>query len=234
MVRPDLVQELRGALADCRAALVKGRLLNIVGVVQSTLVVLVRKVIAVVTGSQRYYLFAMNSDQSLEAAAAAAASHGFIFGTAEDLERFADVLPDFVMPNAPFLERGDRCLIQTSGDELVGVTWAAGAQVVHLIDGVHYNLPDHSFYSYLGYTLPKWRGCGFQPLRKLRLMQEYAAVGKRWMFGYVSDLSMAALRGTRRTADKLVGTMRFTRRGGRVRFTIDVDEAFWCSTRRPC
>jgi len=129
--------------------------------------------------------------------------------------------------------QGERCLVQSDGDALVGYTWVARSPLVFVMDGVYLSLPDDTAYQYWSYTNPEYRGLGYQAARALELHRRLAAEGKRRLFLTVECTNFASLKGVRKSGFEKVGDLHMTRRGGKVRVSLKITEELWCELRRP-
>ena len=162
-----------------------------------------------------------------------ARSHSFRFASPEDLTRIGTSYGDEVgAVDFDFLRRGDRCLLQLEGDQLVGFTWIAGSQLVHIEHGFHLNLPDHLAYNYHGFTAPTYRGKAFQAVRHLRLLELLGSEGKTGLFGFVDRLNFASRRGQAKSGYRQVGKLTFRFHGPRVHQWLSLERDFWCGQRR--
>lgn len=181
-------------------------------------------------GSKRLYLYGLSEPRAVPEAAHAARSHTFRLATAEEIA--AGVGGTWSARDVDAVRRGDRCLVQRDGDRLVGYTWTSVSPLVFITDGLHLNLPEDAAYIYRAYTLPEYRGRGFQALRGLELLRLLATEGKRRLVSYVARDNFESLKGIRKTGYERIGEIRLTRRKGEVHVSIKVSSAFWCDLRR--
>ncbi|MHC4973239.1 MAG: hypothetical protein ACYTG3_13000 [Planctomycetota bacterium] len=181
----------------------------------------------------RIFLYELDTPRPKAAAIQAAASHTFRFATAGEIKALhADPAAEVVDQDLVAFERGARCLLQYDGDTLVGYTWLNASPLIHIMWGMHFNLPDDTAYNYKGFTAPAYRGKGFQPLRHLKILEHIRAQGQRRLFGYVDHLNLNSIRGVRKSGYRKVGVLRCVRKPDRVRFKLEVASDLWSKTIR--
>jgi GNAT superfamily N-acetyltransferase len=181
----------------------------------------------------RIFLYELDTPQPRPEAILAAAGHTFRFATAEEIHALhADPAAEVVDQDLVAFERGARCLLQYDGDALVGYTWLNASPLIHIMWGLHFNLPDDTAYNYKGFTAPAYRGKGFQPLRHLKVLEHIRDQGQRRLFGYVDHLNLNSIRGVRKSGYRKIGVLRCVRKPDRVRFVLKVSSDLWSKTIR--
>lgn len=183
--------------------------------------------------ANRMFLFVLDTPRPTLAAVKAAEHHTFRFATLDELkELHKDPAWDIKEKDLEAHAKGDRCLLQLDGDKLAGYAWLAGSQLVEIMWGYHFNMPDDVVYNYKGFTNPDYRGMGFQPLRHLKLLEHVKQEGKGRLFGYVDHLNMNSLRGVRKSGYKKIGVLRCVITNGQAIFKMKVADNSWSRARR--
>jgi hypothetical protein len=181
----------------------------------------------------RIFLYELDTPRPRPEAIQAAAGHTFRFATEEEVRALhADPAAEVMDQDLLAFERGARCLLQYDGDTLVGYTWLNASPLIHVMWGLHFNLPDDTAYNYKGFTAPAYRGKGFQPLRHLKILEHIREGGQRRLFGYVDHLNLNSIRGVRKSGYRKVGVLRIVRKAGRVRIAVKVAGDLWSRTIR--
>jgi hypothetical protein len=189
-----------------------------------------RKLMTTVPGGEsfRLFLIVLTTPRPTPAATEASKDHTFKFATRQELVDYSK------LPEAKLYERdiasfdaGNRCLLQLDGTNFVGYSWVAGARLVELMWGLHFNMPDDMVYNYNGLTVPSYRGTSYQALRHLKILELSRAQGTRRLFGYVDHLNYASLRGVEKSGYERVGTLRGVKRDGRISFSLQVESDAW-------
>jgi len=181
----------------------------------------------------RIFLYELDTPRPRPEALRAAAAHTFRFATAEEIRALhADPAAEVVDQDVVAFERGARCLLQYDGDTLVGYTWLNASPLIHVMWGMHFNLPDDTAYNYKGFTARAYRGKGFQPLRHLKVLEHIRKEGQRRLFGYVDHLNLNSIKGVRKSGYRKVGVLRCVRKPKKVRFSLKVASDVWSKTIR--
>jgi len=194
-----------------------------------------RRLIWSVRGGEacRIFLYELDTPRPRPEAIEAAAEHTFRFATAEDIQALhADPAAEVVDQDLVAFERGARCLLQYDGDTLAGYTWLNASPLIHIMWGLHFNLPDDTAYNYKGFTAPAYRGKGFQPLRHLKVLEHIREQGGRRLFGYVDHLNLNSIRGVRKSGYRKVGVLRIVRKPKTTSFSLKVSSDVWSKTIR--
>jgi len=138
----------------------------------------------------RMFLIVLTTPRPTPAATEASKNHTFRFATRDELVRFSR------QPEAKLFDRdiesfdrGNRCLLQLDGEQLVGYSWVSTARLIELMWGLHFNMPDDMVYNYNGFTVPSYRGTSYQALRHLKILEISRPQGTRRLFGYVDHLN---------------------------------------------
>ncbi len=159
--------------------------------------------------------------------------HVFRFASRADLDRIRD---EHSAPagavDPQYHQQGDRCLLQSSGDELVGLTWVATSSLVYLSHGAYYNLPDDTCYTYNPHTSVAYDDIICRALRDQAMLRCLSGEGKRRLLTAIDEVELPDIEQIRPYGYELVGHMRMRARGGRLRLTMDVREDFWCFERK--
>jgi GNAT superfamily N-acetyltransferase len=183
--------------------------------------------------SCRLFLYVLDTPKATPESFKAAEGHTFRFATADDIEFYSkDPTWDIQDRAIAAFKRGNRCFLQFDGDSLVGYAWISGSQLVELMWGFHFNMPDDTVYNFKGYTAPAYRGKGFQPLRHLRLLEHIRREGKRRLLGYVDQMNLDSMSGLAKSGYKKVGTLRCIKKRGKVRFILNAPKDFWSEEKR--
>ncbi|MDH5181743.1 MAG: hypothetical protein OEZ39_05595 [Gammaproteobacteria bacterium] len=183
--------------------------------------------------SSRIFLFVLDKPRPTAAGIEAAKDHLFRFATREDLLNLQqEAAWDIHDRDIAAFDKGDRCLLQLDGDKLVGYAWLAGSQLVEIMWGFHYNMPDDVVYNYKGFTNPEYRGCGFQPLRHLKLLEFVKQQGQHRLFGYVDHLNFNSLRGVRKSGYRKIGSLHCVIKNGQAKFNLKVTDDSWSRSKR--
>ena len=159
--------------------------------------------------------------------------HVFRFASRADLERIRhehSAPASAVDPE--YHQQGDRCLLQSNGDELVGLTWVASSSLAYLSHGAYYNLPDDTCYTYNPHTSASYNGIICRALRDQAVLRCLSGEGKRRLLTAIDEVELPDIEQIRPHGYELVGHMRMHARRGRLRLTVDVREDFWCFERR--
>ena len=189
-----------------------------------------RRVLTVAPGGQvqRFFLFALEQAQASPRSLEASKGHTFRLATVEDIERYRGI------PEAKIFDRdvaaiksGNRCLLQLDEDKLVGYSWVAASQLVELLWGFHFNMPDDMAYNYNGYTAPEYRGKSFQGLRHLKMLELVQQTGQKRLFGYVDHMNYNSLRGLAKSGYKQIGVLRAIKKGGKIHFDLQAEDNSW-------
>lgn len=189
-----------------------------------------RRLLTTVPGGKasRIFLVVLSEPRPTPEAAGAAAGHTFRFAERADLERLVKVHESgIVSRDLQSFDGGCRCLLQYEQSQLVGYTWIGGSQLVELMWGLHFNMPDDMVYNYNGFTLPRYRGTSFQALRHLKVLEHTRAEGKRRLLGYVDHLNYKSLRGVQKSGYRRVGVIRGAKRNGAIHFSLTVEHDCW-------
>ncbi len=196
---------------------------------------IVRRLVWSVRGGEacRIFLYELDTPRPRPDAIQAAASHTFRFATEEEIRALhADPAAEVMDQDLVAFERGARCLLQYDGDTLVGYTWLNASPLIHIMWGLHFNLPDDTAYNYKGFTAPAYRGKGFQPLRHLKILEHIREGGQRRLFGYVDHLNLNSIRGVRKSGYRKVGVLRIVRKPSETRIKLKVSSDLWSKTIR--
>ena len=126
---------------------------------------------------------------------------------------------------------GDRCLLQTSGDELVGLTWVTSGPLAYLSHGAYYNLPDDICYTYNPHTSTAHNELMCRALRDRAVLDYLGNEGKRRLLTAMNESDVLVNR-VAQYGYEHVGHIRMRARRGRLRLSVDVKEDFWCFERR--
>lgn len=174
------------------------------------------------------YLYILDKPRPNPRSIEAAKNHTFKFATLDDL-KLLQKTPDFDIHDADIsaFENGDRCLLQLDENELVGYAWLASSNLVKIEWGFHFNMPDDTVYNYKGYTSPKYRGKGFQPLRHLKLLELVKTEGQKQLFGYVDQMNLNSQKGVRKSGYTKVGVLKCSRNENLIDFSLKVSRKNW-------
>jgi len=182
---------------------------------------------------KRLFLYVLREPREVAASVAAARGHEFRFAEAAEVRALhADpryYIRDDVMEAFGW---GHRCFLQRDGDTVVGFSWVAARPLAHLAWGIHVNLPEDTAYVYKGFTLPPYRGQGFQALRHVRILEHLRREGRNALFVYVDHLNLDSQKGLCKSGYRRVGRLTAIRREGRMRFRLRVGDGLWTDAAR--
>ncbi|MFN0064035.1 MAG: hypothetical protein ACKVPX_16125 [Myxococcaceae bacterium] len=181
----------------------------------------------------RLFLMVLNRPRALIEVRTGASNHTFRFATLEDIETLRQA-PETQLAERDMrsLSAGSRCLLQWDGVKLVGYTWVSGTPLVELMWGLHFNMPDDMVYTHNAFTMPEYRGRGFQALRDVKVFEDAHAHGKTRLLAYVDHLNYKSLHGIVKGGYQRVGVLRGVRRKGRIEFSMSVDDTAWARLTR--
>jgi len=183
--------------------------------------------------SDRIFLYILKTPRPTQASIDAVKDHVFRFATVEDLMPLLEEPKwDIQEKHIDALRRGDKCLLQLDGDNLVGYTWVITSPLIEIAWGFHFNMPDDTVYNYKGFTSPEYRGKNFQPLRHLKILEFVRDQGKTKLFGYVDHLNMNSQKGVTKSGYKKIGVLRCKRNGNDIQFSFKVKGGAWSMERR--
>jgi len=180
-------------------------------------------------GGNRLILLALKKPRKIERALQLSKDHDFHFATVEELSAFKGLAEyDIEEFSVDWLRRGiARCLLQMDGDKLTGYAWVWNSKLAYIIDGVYINLPAQAIYNFKALTLPEYRGCGYQGLRHLKLLELLKAEGVDQLFGYVHHLNTRSLHGVKKSGYEKVGELNIRHRRGLVQSKLTLKPSFW-------
>lgn len=182
---------------------------------------------------RRIFLFELSASDATKRSFPEAEGHTFRFATREDIERYhADPAWNIRDRDVEAFENGARCLLQLDGETLVGFAWLAASQLVEIMWGFHFNMPDDTAYNYHSYTAPAYRGKGFQALRHLKLFEHIKANGQHRLFGYVHQMNLNSLRGVRKSGYTKIGVLQCTKKANGMQFSLRVSSGHWSLKQR--
>jgi hypothetical protein len=177
---------------------------------------------------QKIYLYILDTPKPNTKSIEAAKHHTFKFATKEELISLQKNLEnDISDSDMEAFDNGARCLLQLDGEELVGYAWIASSNEITISWGFLFKMSDETVYNYNGYTSPKYRGKGFQPLRHLKLLELTKTEGKKQLIGYVNQLNLSSQKGVRKSGYYKVGALKCTRDENTVNFSLTVERKFW-------
>lgn len=183
--------------------------------------------------SGRIFLYFLETPNPSPASIEAVKNHTFRFATPDDIKSLlSNPKWDIQEKHVKALMRGDQCLLQLDGENLVGYTWIITSPLIEIAWGFHFNMPDDTVYNYKGFTAPEYRGNNFQPIRHLRILDHIRDQGKSRLFGYVDHLNMNSQKGVTKSGYKRVGVLRYKKKGANIQFSLSVDNDAWSWRRR--
>lgn len=183
--------------------------------------------------SCRLFLFILDKPKPNAKSIQNSEGHIFRFATLEDLEIMHNENDyEISRDDITAFKNGDRCLLQLDGKKLTGYSWIASSQLVEIIWGFHFNMPDDTVYNYKGYTSPEYRGKGFQSLRHLKLLEHVQSTGQYQLFGFVDHLNLSSLKGVNKSGYRKIGVLRGNIKNNTVNFKLKTSEKHWGSKKR--